>query len=201
MNREINFLVRGRRRLRYQAGIQKNSENIPKVVMIDGMKSTGLVSNTCGFPGCDCVSHQRCSRCKKVYYCSVTHQKEHWSAHKGTCSSSSSAVKGDTATSSNSTAKMSSVVNGSSSDKTKDKTDQNQEPKEWLEKEPAVDGEVEKRQSRCMFCGEELVLTSEDDAVGHMRVCPALQEQLASPDQFTIPTMLQEKNKLTPSTD
>ena len=59
----------------------------------------------------------------------------------------------------------------------------------------SVDGE-EKRTSRCMFCGEALVLSSEEDAVEHMRVCPALQEQLASPDQFTIPTMLREENNL-----
>ena len=56
--------------------------------------------------------------------------------------------------------------------------------------------ESEKRTGRCMFCGEELVLGSEDDAVNHMRVCPALQEQLASKDQFTIPTMLREQNNL-----
>ena len=56
--------------------------------------------------------------------------------------------------------------------------------------------ESEKRTSRCMFCGEELILASEDDAVNHMRVCPALQEQLASKDQFTIPTMLREQNNL-----
>lgn len=53
-----------------------------------------------------------------------------------------------------------------------------------------------KRQSRCMFCGEELVLGSEEDAVDHMRVCVALQEQLESPDQFTIPKALREKNKI-----
>ena len=44
-----------------------------------------------------------------------------------------------------------------------------------------------------MFCGEELVLKSEDEAVMHMTVCPALQEQLASKDQFTVPSMLKGK--------
>lgn len=57
-------------------------------------------------------------------------------------------------------------------------------------------GESGKRQSRCMFCGEELVLESEDDAIDHMKECPALQEQLASSDQFTIPKALREENNL-----
>lgn len=50
-----------------------------------------------------------------------------------------------------------------------------------------------KKICRCMFCGEELVLKSEDEAVMHMTVCPALQEQLASKDQFTVPSMLKGK--------
>ena len=49
------------------------------------------------------------------------------------------------------------------------------------------------RISRCMFCGEEITLRSEEEAVEHMRVCPALQEQLASKDQFTIPQVLRDK--------
>ena len=28
---------------------------------------------------------QRCGRCKKVYYCSLGHQKEHWGIHKPNC--------------------------------------------------------------------------------------------------------------------
>ena len=43
-----------------------------------------------------------------------------------------------------------------------------------------------------MFCGEELEVSSEDEAVQHLETCPALQEQLNSSDQFTIPTMLQK---------
>lgn len=46
-----------------------------------------------------------------------------------------------------------------------------------------------------MFCGEQLTLGSEDEAVEHMRVCVALQEQLASKDQFTLPTVVKEKMK------
>lgn len=44
-----------------------------------------------------------------------------------------------------------------------------------------------------MFCGDELVLGSEEEAIDHMRVCPALQEQLQSKDQFTVPTMIKER--------
>ena len=62
--------------------------------------------------------------------------------------------------------------------------------------DPSTTGESGKRQSRCMFCGEELVLESEDDAIDHMKECPALQEQLASSDQFTIPKALREENNL-----
>lgn len=53
----------------------------------------------------------------------------------------------------------------------------------------------EVRECRCMFCGDILVLKSEEEAIGHMRVCVALQEQLSSPDQFTIPKSIQEKAK------
>lgn len=49
---------------------------------------------------------------------------------------------------------------------------------------------VEKRECRCMFCGDILLLKSEDEAVDHMRVCPSLQEQLRSDQQFTIPSCL-----------
>ena len=49
------------------------------------------------------------------------------------------------------------------------------------------------RQCRCMFCGDELKLSSEEAAVDHMRVCVALQEQLQSKDQFTIPSVVRNK--------
>jgi hypothetical protein len=53
--------------------------------------------------------------------------------------------------------------------------------------------EKERRQCRCMFCGQQLDLGSEEEAVDHMRVCVALQEQLSSKEQFTVPSMLREK--------
>ena len=138
----------------------------------------------CNYPECKAVSTQRCSRCKKVYYCSVDHQKENWKAHKIQCSSFD-LIKGVNA---EKTHEASSV---------KDKSDTVPSDDEFVKNSGSAAGDVDgKRQSRCMFCGEQLVLESEDDAVDHMRICPALQEQVASTDQFTIPTMLREENNI-----
>ena len=50
---------------------------------------------------------------------------------------------------------------------------------------------TELRQCRCMFCGDSLLLESEDAAIAHMETCPALQEQLDDKDnQFTLPTSM-----------
>jgi hypothetical protein len=47
---------------------------------------------------------------------------------------------------------------------------------------------IEMKECRCMFCGESLLLESEDAAVAHMEVCPSLQEQLNDTEhQFTLP--------------
>lgn len=138
----------------------------------------------CNYPDCKSVSTQRCSRCKKVYYCSVKHQKENWKAHKIQCSSSDS-IQG---------VKKEKILEVSSVKDSKEAVDSGEE---FFKDSGSAAGNVGgKRQSRCMFCGEQLVLESEDDAVNHMRICPALQEQLASPDQFTIPTMLREENNI-----
>jgi hypothetical protein len=56
--------------------------------------------------------------------------------------------------------------------------------------------EQEKKTVRCMFCGDQLVLGSEEEAVDHMRTCVALQEQLNSKDQFTIPKKIREEKKI-----
>ena len=138
----------------------------------------------CNYPDCKAVSTQRCSRCKIVYYCSVEHQKENWKAHKVQCSSFDS-IQG---------VKIEKTPEASS---VKDRTDAIPSDNEFVKDAGSVASDVGgKRQSRCMFCGEQLVLESEDDAVDHMRICPALQEQLASSDQFTIPTMLREENNI-----
>lgn len=34
---------------------------------------------------CDKVASMQCSRCKKVHYCGVEHQRGHWKAHKPDC--------------------------------------------------------------------------------------------------------------------
>lgn len=49
-----------------------------------------------------------------------------------------------------------------------------------------------------MFCGQELQLASEDQAVDHLQVCSAFQEQVQSKDQFTIPSVLKDKMKPNP---
>lgn len=51
----------------------------------------------------------------------------------------------------------------------------------------------EKRECRCMFCGEMLILSSEAEAIHHMEVCPALQEQLNGKEDVTIPGFIRNK--------
>ncbi len=53
-----------------------------------------------------------------------------------------------------------------------------------------ITNEIEKRECRCMFCGKNLVLSSEQEAVNHMKECESLQEQLSSKDEFVIPSSL-----------
>jgi hypothetical protein len=112
----------------------------------------------CGF--CGVVATQICSKCKTVAYCGVEHQRLHWSTHKHSCKKQSKQTK----------------------------VSKDEEP--WPS--ASSDGKEEKsdpvrKSCRCMFCGEELILSSEDEAVQHMEVCPALQEQLNDSRQFTLP--------------
>lgn len=51
----------------------------------------------------------------------------------------------------------------------------------------------ESRHCRCMFCGDKMTLESEEEAIRHMSICPALQEQFQSKEQFTIPSVVKEK--------
>ena len=148
------------------------------------------MNKICNYPGCVSVSAQRCSRCKEVYYCSADHQKMDWGSHKTSCTAppakrvekkcevekkiSDVEVKG-----------VNNIKDGISSGGSSAKIG-----------DPTTTEESGKRQSRCMFCGEELVLESEDDAIDHMKECPALQEQLASSDQFTIPKALWFRNRI-----
>lgn len=117
----------------------------------------------------------RCSGCRLVFYCSQEHQKSDWKNHKLQCNHNkvskktqdtvqADALKVDNLDSSGVLVATSADAPGS-----------------------------EKRECRCMFCGETLLLESEEAAIAHMTECPALQEQLASKDQFTIPKIIQEK--------
>ena len=63
-----------------------------------------------------------------------------------------------------------------------------------IETSSAVPNDSEEyRVCRCMFCGEELKLGSEAEAVDHMKICSSLQEQFAGKEQFTIPSVLRNK--------
>lgn len=52
---------------------------------------------------------------------------------------------------------------------------------------------AEKRECRCMFCGQLLLLASEEEAIAHMGVCPAMQAQLRGPGPFTLPEELEKR--------
>ena len=119
----------------------------------------------CFFTDCERDGVFQCSRCKCVKYCCPEHQKLDWKTHKVVCTvPSQPAPEIKTAPS---------------------KVEQREEP--------AFAASGDKRHCRCMFCGEALVFGSEEEAIDHMRVCVALQEQLASKDQFTVPAMVKEK--------
>eukprot|EP01038_Epipyxis_sp_PR26KG_P010785 gene10785-14481_t len=124
--------------------------------------------SVCSLISCGLESRLRCSRCHQAYYCCVEHQKSDWSIHRKTCSSPDIKIKKLV---SNLDSQIS-VISGN--------------PESSLQ-------EKESRNCRCMFCGENLILNSEEESVNHMRVCVALQEQLASKEQFTIPSILKDR--------
>jgi hypothetical protein len=70
---------------------------------------------------------------------------------------------------------------------------QKQKLDEVQESVVAKETTTEKRVCRCMFCGKELLLESEEAAIEHMSVCDALQEQLQGSDPITIPSMVKDK--------
>jgi phage FluMu protein Com len=156
--------------------------------------------------------NRRCSRCKKIYYCSAEHQKVHWRLHKGVCNASIQQEKSkqtpspdnaaDDRTESNKSSSSNNNSNGSSSSSgnsklnTSDQKDTLSGQESENEKNEINSGEQEKKTVRCMFCGDQLVLASEEEAVDHMRTCVALQEQLNSKDQFTIPKKIREEKNI-----
>jgi hypothetical protein len=111
--------------------------------------------SSCAIKNCPEVGSFQCSRCKRVHYCSLGHQKLDWKQHRSVCNESKSICH----------------------DKAGDNRSQ------------------EMRTCRCMFCGEQITICSEEQAVEHMRVCSSLQEQLASKEQFTVPKVVKEKMK------
>jgi len=143
-----------------------------RAIVLSSMWSvdTGPKFPICGIPGCTKLQDgtavaKRCSRCKKQHYCSAEHQREHFEVHKYVCTPY-------------------------------------KEPKQEVQEvnDVRIDKHVETnketnevRVSRCMFCGDLQTLRSEEDAIKHMRRCPALQEQLDGKDQFTIPKVLLKK--------
>jgi len=130
----------------------------------------------CAVENCIAEAKFRCSKCRTVHYCSIEHQKLDWPQHKGLCSNHIQKINqqhdssnGLITTSSNNSQSCESKIT-------------NPDPNE-------------SRFCRCMFCGDELRLYSQEEAVDHMKVCPALQEQLQSSDQFTIPSIVKDKMK------
>lgn len=130
--------------------------------------SKDIIGTQCQFSNCSEEGKFRCSRCRLVHYCGQEHQKLDWATHKHKCIQITSNP--------NNTAAITPIP--SSFGQTSSKA-------------PADDSRV----CRCMFCGEEMLMQSEAEAVDHMRVCPALQEQLQSKEQFTIPSILKDKMK------
>ena len=121
----------------------------------------------CGVQNCQIQATLRCSRCKQASYCGKEHQRQDWAFHKRSCKPPSSSTHRSSGNSD--------VSDGSTSPRA------------------AAPRGGEARQSRCMFCGDTVVMQTEEDAHRHMTACPALQEQLNSSDQFTIPKVLRDK--------
>ena len=125
----------------------------------------------CAVETCKEIGKFRCSQCQCTYYCTGDHQRIHWKAHKSSC-------------------KKSQDIKGPSKTEAKTNTDSKVEIQESSTDEKEG---TERRICRCMFCGEELILASEDEAITHMTVCPALQEQLQAKEDIHIPSMVREK--------
>lgn len=150
------------------------------------------MNHQCGMQSCNMPASKRCSRCKTTFYCSIEHQKEDWAVHKLNCPK----ISADTTANNSGTTKqnnnnLSTEFPSSSSRKKTNNVSGNDATSEGSQNSNT--DSIEQRSCRCMFCGENLILANETEAVDHMRVCPALQEQLASKDQFTIPSVLQDK--------
>ncbi len=139
--------------------------------MCDEMSANKTSSNICNFEGCNVTATSRCSRCRNVWYCGKSHQTMDWKTHKITCNITNNT---SSITSTSEHVHISSSNNSASSNVINDTSTSSSTS----------------RQCRCMFCGEQLTLQSEEDAIAHMSICPSLQEQLNDENQFTIPSCL-----------
>jgi hypothetical protein len=128
------------------------------------------MGSKCEYLECCEISQLRCSGCRLVFYCTKDHQKKDWKSHKHTCKSLNKPT-------------TNAVIEHGVTNKVSS------------EENPIQSENSELKECRCMFCGETLFLASEEAAIDHMKECIALQEQLASKDQFTIPSMVKEKMK------
>ncbi len=158
---------------------KESEEKEDKKKVEDTKESRNLLGDyypfACGLEECFEDGILQCSRCKQRHYCCVEHQKKDWKEHKKKCIpvDKQGAMK---LQSSHATSTSTSTNDGVNSSTKKAATS------------------TEARVSRCMFCGEMITLYKEEDAVEHMRSCPALQEQLNKPEeQFTVPKVLRDK--------
>ena len=128
------------------------------------------MSYCCSYVNCNVIDAKfRCSKCKKTFYCSENHQKLDWKLHKVSCEVNHKPIKD---------INVENIIKQSENNESESSSNPNN---------------IEKRNCRCMFCGEHLILENEEEAIQHMSVCPLLQEQLKGEGQFTIPTSIQEK--------
>jgi hypothetical protein len=144
-------------------------------------------NNRCAFP--ECISQiaplLRCSQCKEVFYCSPEHQKSHWKVHKPVCTAPSSI--------NNTTQRSSSGGSSSISDGGGDGVISSGES---IPTGDSSSIQSDTRISRCMFCGESLVLSCEEDAVSHMRYkcCLVVHKKtfLHTLQTYVLPTLCSE---------
>ena len=157
----------------------------------------------CGLPNCQTTALQKCSRCKRVYYCSKEHQTKHWKQHKHDCKVHEQNGKSNVNTQAlfqigtrvvvktESDASTTGIIAAIHSNNTYDIAYENGEQgcdiRECNISAGASETKPEVRECRCMFCGSMIVATAQEDTVAHLEVCPALQEQLDDPRQFTLP--------------
>lgn len=160
----------------------------------------------CVYDNCSNEGKFQCSRCKKSFYCCQDHQKYHWKIHKIHCKNmitlTPSNGNNDICINSNCNSNRSNGNDNIIVDEKKINNNYNQknDNNSNVSKDCNIDNvkdaiDDDKRICRCMFCGEEMLLDSEDEAIKHMNICIALQEQLSSSQQFTIPTTIQNKMK------